>query len=108
MPRSAAAAATVPETVSHGRPSGSATISQSCQCRPGRRAERLGDRLLGREPGGERLGPTRGLPDRVVPLGLGEEPVGQQRRASKRPGEPLDQHHVIADGHDHSAHPIVA
>ena len=33
-PRSAATAATVPETVSQGRPSGSATISQSCQRRP--------------------------------------------------------------------------
>ena len=44
-----------------GRPAASTTTSASCQASPAGRAERLGQRLLGGEPGGQRLQRERGL-----------------------------------------------
>ena len=45
---------------------------------------------------------SAGCPTRCA-LGLGEQPVGQQRRTRQRPDEPLDQHDVHAHRDDHSA-----
>ena len=53
-PSSAARAATVPEIANSGRPDESETTSASCQARSPGAPERLGQRLLGGEAGGQR------------------------------------------------------
>ena len=63
-PRSAAAAATVPETVSQGRPSGSVTISQSCQFSPAGAPSALATASLAANRAAIDSG-ERGLPERV-------------------------------------------
>src|SRR6185369_6042016 len=64
-PRSAAAAATVPETVSQGRPSGSETISQSCQDSPVGAPNALATASLAANRAANESG-ERGLLDAVV------------------------------------------
>ncbi len=62
--------------------------------------ERLGERLLGRETGGEGLTGAPGARRRVL-LGLGEQPVAQARCAGQRRGEALDRNDVDPDPDDH-------
>ena len=62
----------------------------------GFQAERLGDRLLGAEPGGEVLaGPRPGR--RVLALSEREQPLGQRRPARECALEPFDLEQIDAD-----------
>src|SRR5215213_350125 len=61
-----------------------------------RRAERLGERLLGREPRSQRH-------HRQVALSVGEQPLEQARGPGQRLAEAFDVHDVDADAHDHAA-----
>src|SRR4051812_14780642 len=58
-------------------------------------AERLGERLLGGEPGRERS-------QRPGGLRVGEQPPAQPGGPIQRDPEPLDVHHVDADADDHA------
>ena len=62
---------------------------------PDGRAERLGQRLLGREPRGQR-GQTE------TALGFGEQALAQLRRPLQGLPEPVDVHDVDPDADDHS------
>jgi hypothetical protein len=64
---------------------------------PGRGTERLGQRLLGGEPGRERG-------DRALELARREQPLAHRRPTSQRPAEPGDVDDVDADtDHRHCA-----
>src|SRR6478735_4961842 len=63
---------------------------------PRRRAESLGDRLLGGEPRGQ-----RGRRERL--LGRGEQPLAEPGRAGDRLVEARDVDHVDADADDHGS-----
>src|SRR5919197_1493009 len=67
-----------------------------------RRTERLGHRLLRREPRGERLG-RAWIALLGGALGDGEQPLGQQWRARDGFGEPFHEHNVDADRDDHGS-----
>ena len=91
-----ARSATVAVTVRCGRPSSPRCTSASRHRSPTGAPERLGEGLLGREACGERGG-------RQLLLRLGEEPLGEARRARERGREAGDVDDVDADSDDHGS-----
>ena len=92
--RRRAASAARPESLTVG--GSPATTSISRRPKPPREAERLDDRLLGGEAGGE-MAPGPGAIGGVAALGLGEDPLGEARVALQGALQAADLQQVDAD-----------
>ena len=102
MPCADASSATPPCSRSTGRPDSQRHHLGVAPAQPARGAERLGDRLLGGEPGRERLDRAR-LPLARPLLLVGEQPAGETGRAREGPAEPGHLDDVDPHAHDHGA-----